>query len=327
MWQREQLKSNAKYVLGFSYWKALVACLIVSICGGVMSAGPTSMRTTFQLRYNLSGSHSPYFGAATGWILGVFGVLGIMSVLFGIFVVNPILVGKCRYFIANRQNKASYDQLFSVFKSGIYLNVVKIMFLRGLYTFLWSLLFVIPGIVKSYEYYMIPYILAENPQIDSSRAFQITRSMTDDEKFEIFVLGLSFYGWIFLGALACGIGTFFVVPYIEATYTELYELLKYKEISLGSAGVEEMGGHEGYTGEPKPQYPNQSYQYGAYQSKPYQPGAYQPNPYGQSMGQTPSAPAPEQPAPEAPKKEEDSWFEQQIAQEKKSASDEKTDNE
>ena len=124
------------------------------------------------------------------------------GVLFGIFVANPISVGKCRFFLANRQNRGNYDQIFSLFKSGIYLNVVKIMFLRDLYTFLWSLLLIIPGVVKSYEYSMIPYILAENPQIDSDRAFAVSRSMTDGEKISIFVLDWSFFGWIILGTMA-----------------------------------------------------------------------------------------------------------------------------
>ena len=109
--------------------------------------------------------------------------------------------------LANRQNRGNYDQIFSLFKSGIYLNVVKIMFLRDLYTFLtepFSL--IIPGVVKSYEYSMIPYILAENPQIDSDRAFAVSRSMTDREKISIFVLDWSFYRMDYTGdhGMRCG---------------------------------------------------------------------------------------------------------------------------
>ena len=124
-------------------------------------------------------------------MLLLFCILSSIGILFGVFVANPVEVGKCRFFLANRQNKGGYDQIFSLFKSGVYLNVVKTMFLRDLYVFLWSLLFVIPGIVKSYEYSMIPYILAENPNIDSKRAFAISRSMTQGKK------GL-FSFWIFL---------------------------------------------------------------------------------------------------------------------------------
>ena len=92
--------------------------------------------------------------------------------------------------------------------------------------FLWSLLFIIPGIIKSYEYCMIPYILAENPEIEMDRAFEISRKMTKGEKWKIFVLGLSFIGWYLLGLLCCCVGTIFVDPYSEATYAELYQVMR-----------------------------------------------------------------------------------------------------
>lgn len=79
------------------------------------------------------------------------------------------------------------------------------MFLRDLYTFLWSLLLIIPGVVKSYEYSMIPYILAENPQIDSDRAFAVSRSMTDREKLN-FCFRLVFFRMDYIGdyGMRCG---------------------------------------------------------------------------------------------------------------------------
>ena len=82
----------------------------------------------------------------------------------------------------NRVSGSKVERVFWVFKSGNYLNVVKIMFLMNLKIFLWSLLLFIPGIIKSYQYYMIPYILAENPGIDSRRAFELTKEMTDEQK-------------------------------------------------------------------------------------------------------------------------------------------------
>ena len=109
-----------------------------------------------QLYDNLSAFRQPFFLRIGGVLLAVFFMLTVIGLLFGIFVVNPIAVGKCRFFIANRQNRGGYDQIFSLFRSGVYLNVVKTMFLRDLYTVLWSLLLIVPGIVKSYEYSMIP---------------------------------------------------------------------------------------------------------------------------------------------------------------------------
>ncbi len=295
MWSREQIKGNAKYVLGFSYWKALLVCLMISFITGVSQMG-----NGYSFVFNLSDG---YISWRVGTVLLlVFSLLGLLGALFGIFVVNPVTVGQCRFFIANRQNKGGYDQIFSLFKSDVYLNVVKTMFLKNLYVFLWGLLFVIPGIIKAYEYSMIPYILAENPQIDSNRAFALSRSMTDGEKGEIFVFDLSFLGWILLGTMACGIGTLFVAPYIQAAYAELYEVLKYKVISQRLADANELGGQEGYTGEKYPNYYNTSAWYAQpQQTKPFYPG----------QGFSPAEKTPSQPSTQG------SWYEQQLKNEKK----------
>ena len=71
--------------------------------------------------------------------------------------------------------------MFDAFRSGHYVNIVLTMFLRELFTSLWTLLLVIPGIVKHYEYLMIPYILAENPGMDRKEAFQISKRMMDGQ--------------------------------------------------------------------------------------------------------------------------------------------------
>ena len=106
--------------------------------------------------------------------------------------------------------------------------MVKTMFLVRLYTVLWTLLFVIPGIIKSYEYCMIPYLLAEDPTLNSREAFKLSQEMTSGDKGAISVLELSFLGWSMLAVLLCGIGVFFLNPYIEATFTELFLALKAK---------------------------------------------------------------------------------------------------
>lgn len=108
MWTREQIKGNAKYVLGFSYWKALLACLIISFVAGVSNMSGSS--TSYMITYQLSGSRFSW--RIGGVLLAVFFMLTVIGLLFGIFVVNPIAVGKCRFFIANRQNRGGYDQIF-----------------------------------------------------------------------------------------------------------------------------------------------------------------------------------------------------------------------
>ena len=80
-----------------------------------------------------------------------------------------------------------------------------------------------PGIVKSYEYRMVPYILAENPGMNRSEAFAISKQMMNGQKWDVFVLDLSFIGWHLLSGITLGIvGIFWVNPYVQATNAELY---------------------------------------------------------------------------------------------------------
>jgi len=123
---------------------------------------------------------------------------------------------------------------------------VGIMLMVSVKTFLWSLLFVIPGIVKSYEYRMIPYILSENPSIQMSRAFELSREMTYGHKADIWVLDLSFILWNLLGAITCGLANiFYVNPYIAATNAELYGVLRGNVLQKGVTNILELPGfHE-----------------------------------------------------------------------------------
>ena len=103
------------------------------------------------------------------------------------------------------------------------------MFMVNLFIALWSLLLIVPGIVKAYSYRMVPFLVAERPEIDYKEALDTSRKMMDGEKMNAFVLDLSFLGWMILTALTCGIlGVFYTVPYMSQTNAELYVTLKAK---------------------------------------------------------------------------------------------------
>lgn len=102
----------------------------------------------------------------------------------------------------------------------------KVTFLVGLFTFLWSLLFIIPGIIKSYSYSMSLYILAENQGKPALECINESKAMTKGHKFDLFVLGLSFLGWALLCVITLGIAAIWVTPYMAATYANAYNLLK-----------------------------------------------------------------------------------------------------
>ena len=110
---------------------------------------------------------------------------------------------------------------------GNYGRVVVTMLLRDLLIFAGTLLFVIPGIILTYSFRMVPYILAENPNVEATEALKMSREMMLGNKWNAFVLDLSFFGWILLTICTCGIlGIFYVNPYIYATDAELYQAIK-----------------------------------------------------------------------------------------------------
>ena len=237
MWENSELKQKAKSVLSrFGYWTPFFATII---CGLLM----TDPSNLFSIASEFPAFQSFYQNMEYSEILSsAFLPILVFSFLCNFFVGYPLLVGMDRFFMENRISGSKVERVFWVFKSGHYFNVVKIMFIMNLKITLWSLLLIIPGIIKGYEYFMIPYILAENPGISTKRAFEITKEMTRDEKFDIFMLGLSFIGWIILGSITCGIGFLFLEPYMQATYAELYQVMREKAQSNGFSDYNELPG-------------------------------------------------------------------------------------
>lgn len=157
----------------------------------------------------------------------VFVVLMAVVILLDVFIFNPLEVGCKKYYLRNLNEPAQIGNIGYAFDNN-YKNITKTMFFRDLFTVLWTLLFIIPGIVKSYEYQMIPYLLADNPQMTKEQAFQESKRMMQGQKWKAFVLDLSFIGWNILSALTLGIlGIFYVQPYMDATHAALYEALRY----------------------------------------------------------------------------------------------------
>lgn len=102
----------------------------------------------------------------------------------------------------------------------------KVTFLVGLFTFLWSLLFIIPGIIKAYSYSMSMYILAENKGKPALECINESKLMTYGRKMDLFVLELSFIGWGLLCVITFGIAGIWVIPYIQTTMTNVYHSFK-----------------------------------------------------------------------------------------------------
>ena len=98
-----------------------------------------------------------------------------------------------------------------------------IFFLSQLFAFFWSLLFVIPGIVKTYSYRMAYYIKLDHPECSATQCITESRMLMAGHKWDLFILDLSFIGWYFVGGLCFGIGSLWVVPYHAASIAQFYE--------------------------------------------------------------------------------------------------------
>ena len=230
MWTRQELKEKGRTAFRDNYWRCVVAGVVVLILTGGSAAtarGDSSDWAAWQdqLGYLTAQSRTSVF-TMLGLLMGILGLSLLMGLALRIFLCNPMKVGASRFFLCNSREPASLHELGYAF-SGRYGKVVTTVFLTDLFTFLWSLLLLIPGIVKSYAYLMVPYILADDSDMDPMEAIGLSEQMMQGQKWNAFVLELSFLGWHILSSFTLGIlEIFYVRPYVEATRAELYRKLK-----------------------------------------------------------------------------------------------------
>lgn len=163
-------------------------------------------------------------------VLVVGAVLSASSFIFiGPFLLlGPLSIGLCSYtlhLLRNTERKNKVDSLLDGFRGPI-VNHILVGFLVELFTALWSMLFVIPGIVKAIAYSQSFYIAIEHPEYDANTCITESRKMMNGHKWEYFCLQLSFLGWIIVGSLCLGIGTLWVTAYMRAANAAFYEDLK-----------------------------------------------------------------------------------------------------
>ena len=161
-----------------------------------------------------------------------------VGIALDVLILNPLEMGVRRFFYQNLIHSADVKEVAYGFDRS-YKNVITTMFFRDLFTFLWGLLFIIPGIIKSYEYRMIPYILSEHPDMPRETAFATSKEMMNGNKWKAFVLDLSFIGWWILSAFTAGLlNVFYVHPYYNSTCAALYEALKYEKGNTSNGYVQ-----------------------------------------------------------------------------------------
>ena len=226
MMKSKELRVKAWNSLKGKYWMAFAVALVM----GLLASIGTSMVTTSQNMLDIVNmvetaemDSTMQLGALVISCSAL--VMSIIGFLFSVLVGSAVEVGLCNYFIKNTDSKPSFKDAFSGFKVKYGRNIGTLL-LVGIKSVLWTLLFVIPGIIKSFEYAIIPYILADDAEITSKEAFKKAKQMMKGNKWRLFKLEFSFIGWFLLCVLSLGIGTLFLIPYVNAAAAEFYVELK-----------------------------------------------------------------------------------------------------
>lgn len=236
VWTRSELKRRAKEVLKKNYWKAFLISLVIALAQG--SSGGSSQGGEGSASPNQAVSDFVLANLIVIIIAGI-GII-ILSIALRVFLGYPLEVGGRKYFVQSAQGRDNKGCFKFAFRKENYTGIIMTMLRRSIQNILWFLLLIIPGLIKYYSYSMVPYILADNPNVGSKRAIEISRKITEGHKLNMFVLDLSFLGWYILGLLALFVGVLFVLPYYNATYSELYLVLRQRAIDTGLCSIDDF---------------------------------------------------------------------------------------
>lgn len=262
MWTRKELKERAKEALKRNYWKIVLVSLIGMLIGGGLgssgiSGGGSDIRD--MASDNVKEHFTEHENDDVDWegaeavlddiqmdirpqdivavaftvivVLIVAAIVLAIGIALDVLLLNPVQVGINRFMVKSLDDTARIVEVGYTFDHN-YKNGVKVMFFKDLYVVLWSLLFIVPGIYKAYQYRMVPYILGENPDMTYQEVLQRSKDMMDGQKWDAFVLDLSFILWHMLGGITCGLAEiFYVAPYVNLTDAALYSRLSRKDLA------------------------------------------------------------------------------------------------
>lgn len=203
---RERLEGN---------WPiSVAAALIAGLLGGLNASGSISINSEQMETLKNIEWMRPFL---TGFIS-----YAVIASLITFVIGGVVELGCCSFFLNQHDRKPhGIRDLFAHFGSN-FGGGFCLRLLRNIYIALWSLLLIIPGIVKSYSYAMAPYIMAEHPEYGANQCISMSKEMMKGHKFDLFCLELSFLGWTILSALSLGIGFLFLTPYQEAARAAFY---------------------------------------------------------------------------------------------------------
>lgn len=207
-------RTRARMDLQGKWTTAVLAGLVAGLLGGLVTG---SLGMDFEIDAEHLASLPRFVRTYFAIAAGIGGILALVQFIIG----GAVQLGYCRFLMNMHDGKeANVSDVFSQmdrFGDGFCLALLK-----GIYTFLWSLLFIIPGIIAAYKYSMASFIMSENPDITPNQAITASKELMDGNKMDLFLLELSFIGWGLLNILTLGIGSLWLNPYMNAAHAAFY---------------------------------------------------------------------------------------------------------
>ena len=230
---RQEIKAIGKEQFKLNYWNCVLAMLLVSAVLGVL-AWITNGQEIKALANGNPGQVTISVRANAGSLLTL-------------LLSGPLTVGLHYFFVKNVRGERDELTVTTPFSEAFqnYPRKLGGSLWMGLFVFLWGLLLVIPGIIKAISYSMTQYILADCPNVKAKDALKLSMRMMQGHKWEAFVLGLSFIGWIILSLLTLGIlSTFYVGPYMDSTFAAYYLEIRDEALRTGAVTREQLDGEQ-----------------------------------------------------------------------------------
>ena len=272
---RKELKQAGKNLFQKNYWYSVLVAFLMAFTG---TGNTPSFNFSFNVNTETNSDNpfgvnnfetileafkdsfegiveTPFFIIMIATILSVVA----MSCVLAYFIFASFRCGGIRYFLKARKNQpAEIKEVFENLRDKTNFNIAKVTFSRDISIFLWMLVFFIPGIIKSYEYWAIDYILAVRPDINKDEAKRLSKILMDGNKWNVFELSISFLGWDLLTIFTMGLlNIFYVNPYKQATFVEFFSEIRLQALAKGTITLNDIPDYEFI--DPQTQYQGQYY--------------------------------------------------------------------
>jgi len=227
MWSIAELKSRGKQAFRANYWQSVAVSFVMAIfAGGTASAASNRVQsTTSEVTVEGAGVSPEQAAFLAAVVLGVIFTVGIVGSIVHALLANPIEVGGRRFFEKNANDPTTqFNTMFEGFQD--YGRVLVTMLIRDVFILLWTLLLIIPGAMKAYSYRLVPYLVKDRPELSPMEVLAESEALMRGNRWQAFVMDLSFLGWLLLGVVTLNLGNiFWTNPYMNATDAALYQEL------------------------------------------------------------------------------------------------------